>query len=105
MTSNVKVMIFINIFFLLITIGVTIIFLGRIKSLDKSLNSERLKSEMILCEKLGLDKQIVNYKKDLDLMRIKNASLEELFKAANLKLSIQEQELTRFTQKRSQALN
>jgi hypothetical protein len=94
-------MVVLNFLFLFITIGVTIILLGKIKLMDSSLNRERLKSELILCEKLELDKQIANYKKDMDIIKSKNATLEDLYKAANIKLDIQEKELQRLTRRKN----
>jgi len=90
-------MVSLNLLFLLTTIGVIIIFFGKLKSLDSSLNKERLKSEMILCEKLELDKQILNYKKELDHIKVKNDTLEVLFTSANIKLNLQEKELQRLS--------
>ena len=97
-------MVILNFLLLFLSIGVVIIFFGKIKLLDSSLDKERLKSEMILCEKLGLDKQILNFKKDMTFLKEKNSALEELYRSARMKLDIQEKELQKITHTKKQTV-
>jgi predicted nucleic acid-binding Zn-ribbon protein len=65
------------------------------KSLTKNLNSEKLKSEMMLSEKLALQKEIDTFKNRINSLSGKNAELDKLLAETSLKLSEKEAQLNR----------
>ncbi len=63
------------------------------KSLEAGLNSEKLKSEKILAEKLSLDKEILKLKQSISSLQGKNADLDKMLSTTSSKLSIKEGEV------------
>lgn len=61
----------------------------------KNLNDEKLKSEMMLSEKLDLHKQIKKLKNQINSLNSKNTELDELLAEANQKLSEKEAQINR----------
>ncbi|HAQ19312.1 MAG TPA: hypothetical protein DCR40_08795 [Prolixibacteraceae bacterium] len=71
------------------------IFYSSNKSLTKSLNDEKLKTEMILSEKLALQKEIENYNNHINSLNNRNADLGILLAETSQKLIEKEAQLSR----------
>ncbi|MBA4410728.1 MAG: hypothetical protein Q8S54_10655 [Bacteroidota bacterium] len=65
------------------------------RSLTKNLNTEKLKSEMMLSEKLELQKEIENFKNQINSLTGRNADLDKLLAETSQKLSEKEAQLNR----------
>lgn len=65
------------------------------KLLLKNLNNERLNSEMMLSEKLALQKEIDAFKKQINLLSGKNTELDKVLTMTSQKLKDKEAELSR----------
>lgn len=65
------------------------------KSLTKNLNTEKLKSEMMLSEKLALQKEIDTFKNQINSLSGKNTELDKMLAETSLKLSDKEAQLNR----------
>lgn len=65
------------------------------KSTTKDLNNEKLKSEMILSEKLALQKEIETFRSQINSLSGKNSELNNLLAETNKKLSEKEAQLSR----------
>lgn len=63
------------------------------QNLEVGLNSEKLKSEKILAEKLSLDKEIVKMKQSIFSLQGKNTDLDKMLSAASSKLAVKENEV------------
>jgi predicted nucleic acid-binding Zn-ribbon protein len=61
----------------------------------KNLNSEKLKSEMMLSEKLALQKEIENFRNQINSLSGKNSELDKLLAETSKKLSEKEAQLSR----------
>jgi myosin heavy subunit len=64
------------------------------KSLAKNLNNEKLRSEMILSEKVSLDKEILNFKNQLSALKGTNNELDQVIAQISQKLKEKETELS-----------
>ena len=62
-------------------------------TLEAGLNSEKLKSEKILAEKLSLDKEIVKLKQSISSLQGKNSDLDKMLSVTSSKLAIRESEV------------
>lgn len=82
------------IFLILALIG-TGLFYNSNKSLTKNLNNERLKSEMMLSEKLALQKEIEIFRNQINSLSGKNSELDKLLAETSKKLSEKEAQLSR----------
>jgi peptidoglycan hydrolase CwlO-like protein len=76
-------------------IGIGIFYTNN-KTLTKSLNYEKLKTEMMLSEKLALQKEIDSYKNQINSLSGKNADLDILLAETSLKLKEKEAQLNQF---------
>ncbi|MDP2336447.1 MAG: hypothetical protein Q8N05_08370 [Bacteroidota bacterium] len=65
------------------------------RSLTKNLNNEKLKSEMMLSEKLALQKEIETFKSQINSLSGKNTELDGLLAQTSQKLSEKEAQLSR----------
>ena len=65
------------------------------RSLSKNLNGEKLKTELLLSEKLALQKEIEDFKAQISSLTGKNADLDKLLAETSQKLSEKEAQLTR----------
>ncbi len=65
------------------------------RSITKDLNNEKLKSEMMLSEKLALQKEIETFKTQVNSLSGKNSELDKLLAETNGKLSEKEAQLSR----------
>jgi DNA repair exonuclease SbcCD ATPase subunit len=63
------------------------------RSLKNHLQKEKIRSETLLSEKLNLEKSIDAFKKDLALLKGKNAELDKVVKETSNKLSKKESEI------------
>jgi predicted RNase H-like nuclease (RuvC/YqgF family) len=63
------------------------------ENLEAGWNSEKLKSEKILAEKLSLDKEIVKLKQSIFSLQGKNTDLDKTLSAISSKLAIKESEV------------
>ena len=71
----------------------TFYYLDESNSLKKELNGEKLKHEMVLSEKLNIEKLADKLKEDLVAMKGKNNSLSNMLESANASLSQKQKEL------------
>ena len=65
--------------------------------LKNNLSDEKLKSEILLSEKLSLDKSIVKFHKDLTTLEGKNSTLDKMVADANLKILSKNKEIEKLT--------
>jgi myosin heavy subunit len=63
------------------------------RSLKNQLHKEKIKSETLLSEKLNLEKSIDAFKKDLSLLKGRNAELDKVVNETSTKLSKKESEI------------
>jgi myosin heavy subunit len=63
------------------------------RSLKNQLRKEKIKSETLLSEKLNLEKSIDAFKKDLSLLKGRNAELDKVVNETSTKLSKKESEI------------
>lgn len=81
--------------FLIAAIIGTSLFYNSNKSLTKNLNNEKLKSEMMLSEKLALQKEIETFINQINSLSGKNSELDKLLAETSKKLSEKEAQLSR----------
>ena len=74
-------------------VSTAVYFVSRNVEIKHELNNEKLKSESLLSEKLALDKEIVQFKDALNLLKGKNADTEKLLAETQAKLSNKEKEI------------
>ncbi len=65
------------------------------RSITKDLNNEKLKSELMLSEKLALQKEIEDFRNQINSLTSKNADLDKLLAETSQKLSEKEAQLNR----------
>jgi hypothetical protein len=70
-------------------------FVSRNVELKRGQNTEKLKNETLLSEKLALDKEIIQFKDEISLLNGKNAQTDKLLAETRLKLSEKEQAIAR----------
>lgn len=70
-------------------------------SLQTSLNDERLKTEMMLSEKLALQKEIDNFRAQINSLNGKNTELDKLLAQATKKLNDKQAELNKIVKDNS----
>lgn len=80
---------------LLVALVGTGLFYSSNKSLTKNLNNEKLKTEMMLSEKLELQKEIETFRNQINSLSGKNTELDNLLAQTSLKLSEKEAQLNR----------
>lgn len=68
-------------------------FISKNMTLKSGLNDEKLRSESLLSEKLALDKEIVQFKNAINLLKGKNADTEKLLAETQVKLANKEKEI------------
>jgi len=83
------------VFILIAALIATGIFYTSNKSTTKNLNAEKLKSEMLLSEKLALQKEIESFKNQINSLVGKNTELDKLLAETSQKLSEKEAQLGR----------
>lgn len=71
------------------------------KSLKNSLNDEKLKTEIMLSEKLALQKEIDNFRNQINSLNGKNADLDKLLAQATKKLNEKQAELNKIVKDNS----
>ena len=79
--------------FLIVALIATGVFYNSNKSLTKDLNTEKLKSEMMLSQKLELQKEIEAFKTKVNSLNGKNAELDKFLTSTTQKLMDKEAEL------------
>ena len=67
------------------------------KKLDAELSNEKLTGERLLSEKLELDKQIRDFRKEVTALTGRNVELDKFLKEANDKITSREQAIRRLT--------
>ncbi|HCM75074.1 MAG TPA: hypothetical protein DIS90_01735 [Cytophagales bacterium] len=80
-------------FLLALTLVALINFYQDNNALEAGINSEKLKSEKMLSEKLSLDKEIVKLKQSISSLQGKNADLDKMLSSASSKIAMKESEL------------
>ncbi len=65
------------------------------KKLTKDLNNEKLRSEMILSEKVSLDKEILYFKNQLSALKGTNHEMDQIIAQISQKLTLKESELSK----------
>jgi len=70
-------------------------------SLKTSLNDERLKTEMMLSEKLALQKEIDNFRTQINSLNGKNADMDKLLAQTTKKLNDKQAELNKIVKDNS----
>lgn len=74
-------------------------------SLKTSLDVSKLRNESLLSEKLGLEKAILQFKKELNDLKGKNSELDKILADANRKLSEKERTIANLTAENSTTKN
>lgn len=78
---------------LLLAVLTSAYYISTNSSLKSGLNSEKLKSESLLSEKLALDKEIMQFKHEIDLLNGKSAQTDNLLAETRMKLTEKEKAL------------
>ncbi len=64
------------------------------QSTKKNLNDEKLKTELILSEKLNLEKEFADFKNQMNGLKGKNSDLDKVLSETSKKLSEKEEEIS-----------
>lgn len=80
-------------FLLAISLVGLVIFYEANQSLENGLNTEKLKSEKMLSEKLSLDKELTKLKQSIASLQGKNSDLDKMLSNASSKIAMKESEL------------
>lgn len=85
--GKVKIIAVVASIVLLLAVVTSAYFISTNSSLKSGLNSEKLRNESLLSEKLALEKEIMKFKNEIDLLNGKNTQTDKLLTDAHMKLS------------------
>ncbi len=94
-SKNEKLILTGSLVFLFLSLGGFGYFFVSSKKLTNNLNNEKLRSELILSEKVSLDKEILNLKNQLSALKGTNSELDQIIAQTSQRLSEKEAELSK----------